>query len=197
MNYQEEIEKIRINYQEARLLFTKDEIDYLTLRHDKKRKLIGIFTKSYWKRKELFLHGTIFYSYVFKEYQLPQNDSLTDSAIWMLFSPHQIYNQNPEKYLEIVALLNILVEKKKVSSKERKLQHLLKENLSEPTYYVLPFDLTNGHLVYLCSTYVKKPHNPFFHLGLNFVIAAPHISKEVVLLPEKYWTKEWKNIYLS
>lgn len=197
MDFQEEIKKIRINYQEAKLFFTKDEIDYLTFRHDKKRRLIGIFTKSYWKRKELFLNGNIFYCYVFKEYQLPHNDSLTDSAIWMLLSPHQMYDQNPGKYLEIVEALNDLLKKKKVSSKERKLQHLIKENLSEPSYYILPFDLTDGHLVYLCSAYVKKPHTPFFHLGINLVLSAPHISKEVALLPSKYWTESWKEYYNS
>lgn len=195
MDFQEEINKIRIHYQESKLLFNKDEIDYLTLRHDKKRRLIGIFTKSYWKRKELFLNGNIFYSYIFKEYQLPHNDSLTDSAIWMLLSPHQMFDQNPNKYLEIVDMLNNLLKKKKVSLKERKLQHVLKDNLSEPAYYILPFELTEGHLVYLCSAYVKKPHTPSFHLGINLVISSPLISKEVALLPNKYWTESWTKYY--
>ncbi len=197
MDYQEVINNVRSNYQDLKLFFDKDELYYLTLRDDKKRRFIGLFIRSYWKRKDLFLKGTIFYSYVFKEYQLPNNDALTDSAIWMIISPNKIFDQHPEKYLEIIESLNNFMEKKKVSLKEKKLQRLLKENLSEPTYYVLPFDITQGYLVYLCSTYVINSHNPHFHLGLNLVISAPHISKEIALLPNKYWTTEWKNIYIS
>ncbi len=195
MNEKELLDELRENYQGLRFSFNQEEVKFQCLRNYRQGKLHGLFTRAYWKRKELFQKGQIAYGYVFKEYRPQIDDLYSDYPIWVLLSPNHEFETSPDKYLIIVDRLNQFLKQKAHSRKDKQLQRILEGELSEVYYYILPSYLTEGALVYLCTTYVRHTHTPLFHLGLNPILYAPTISKEIMILPNKYWTKAWNNYY--
>lgn len=177
------------------LPMSDEEMKYITLRNDKKGKLRALFTKDYWKRSTLVLEGRIAYGYAFKSYQFDMKDPTNAFPIWVLLSPSSYFDEHPEEYAKIATSLWEFQTKKVKTRKEKELKRILLGELSEPKYAELPKELTNNHFVYLCSCYVYESHISSFHLGFLPVLYAQEKSKEILLLPMKYWNEEFLSFY--
>lgn len=194
MNVKEMLEAMREEFQK-RFPITEDEMKFITLRNDKKGKLRALFTKDYWKRNVLVSEGRMAYGYAFKSYQFNMKDPTNAFPIWILISPSSYFDEHPEEYAKIAENLWEFQTKKSKQRKEKELQRILLGELSEPQYFELPKELTNQQFVYLCSCYVYESHISSFHLGFLPILYAPTKSKEILLLPMKYWNEEFLSFY--
>ena len=191
------IKDLESDFKGKLLTLTKDEKNHLVDKDTMRGKLLGIFTSAYYKRYRLFEQGMFAYSYVFKSWN---NSFGSDKPypVWMLFSPEEYFLKSPYELENITAKLGQFVKEYEQKDKiNRKLFINLTEPLSEPTYFQLPMKFSNNHLVYLHMTYLSPTQLPHFTLGYNVVCFNPNISKEVMFLPEYFWTKEYKNNYLK
>jgi len=194
MDKKEMIDSIRENFKKL-LPFNEEEMKYITLRNDKKGKLRALFTKDYWKRNVLVSEGRIAYGYAFKSYQFNMKDPTNAFPIWVLISPSSFFDEHPEEYAIIASALWELQTKEVKTKKEKELKRILLGELSEPKYVELPKELTHNHFVYLCSCYVYESHISSFHLGFLPIVYAPEKSKEILLLPMKYWNETFLSFY--
>lgn len=196
MTYQELLDHLRKHYQSLLPTFDKQEEQFQCLRTYRQGRLHGVFTRDYWRRKDLFKKGEIVFGYAFKSYQLNVDDE-SDFPIWVLLSPHQSYAEDPSRYEEILEKINAFLEKKPHGKKEKRLYSLLSGELSEPKYVELPSEWSHDILVYLCSTYVRPIHIYDFRLGILPFLMLPSETKEIMILPVKYWTEEYLQFYTS
>ena len=195
MKAQEMIVKMREDYAAHLPFMNQEEKRFLTLKEDKKGRLRGFFTREYWRRNRLVIEGNIAYAYIFKSYQFDLEHLEDGFLTWLLFSPSSFYDEHPEAYKDIAIHLLALENRKPTSKKEKEMKRYIEEELSEPHYVEVPKEWTDGHLVYLCSAYIYQMHIPIFHLGFIPVFHARQITKEILLLPYKYWSEDWKKFY--
>lgn len=180
-----DLSKMNEKYQALKATFSRDDIAYIANKDTGRGKLIGFLTFDYYRRESLIKEGNIVFGYVIKTYKQEDNP-LKNYASWLLFSPSKVVNDHPEIYLKIVENLELLKTKKHLDKFERPIKVALLGELSEPKYLEIPAPYNEGHLVYLQYCEVKPHQTPNLNLGLNFLIIAPAISKEVIYLPERY-----------
>ncbi len=196
MTYQQWIDALRKHYQSLLPTFDKEEEKFQCLRNDRRGRLHGVFTRDYWRRKDLFKRGEIVFGYAFKSYRTRFDDE-ADFPIWVFISPNQSYSNDPTRYETILSFMHDFLTKKPQGKKEKQLYSLLIGELSEPKYIELPHTWTNGELVFLCSTYVRPQHIYDFHLGVLPFLMLPSYTKEIMILPVKYWPEEYIKFYAS
>lgn len=177
---------------------TLEEKKHLLDRDTPRGRMFGFLTKAYHKRYKLFECGNFAYAYCFKSWD---NSYGSDRPypIWFLFSPESHFIKNKEELEKIVSRLGKF-NKEYVKNRDKKYKKLftsLNEYLSEPNYMELPLEFTDNHLVYLHCTYLRPNQLPHFNLGYNVVCYSKGISKEVMFIPEVFWTKEYKEVYLK
>jgi len=186
-----------LNEKYQTVAFTFEKKDYLFLegKDTARGRMLGFLTADYWKREQLWKTGTIVWGYVFKMILTPSNDPSRAYSSWVLFSPSKQFVETPELYFEILGRLNFLETEKPKNSKIRKLKTAMYEDLSEPEYLEIPEPYANGNLVYLSTVYVRPQHVFDLHLGYIPLMISPLVTKEVMYLPEKYWTDEFRSEY--
>lgn len=194
MEYLKLLEEQRAAYKEKSILFSKDEIKYITGKDTMKGKLTGFLTTAYHQRGKVVKFGEIFYGYVFEEY----NSTLSDNSSplsYVLFSPEQKIMENPNVYKKIADNLRDFSKKELLSKKEKQLQNLLVTPLASAPFEELPTSLSEGHLVFFLKMYRKRNFAYSFNLGLNLFVANLAISKRILYLPERYMTETFKKAY--
>lgn len=194
MYNQDVLNKINEEFNKKRLLFTKEEMNYNSGRNTRSGFLHGIFSSSYWHRDRLIKNGSIIYGWTFKSYM---NDFTGTKGYptWVLFSPSSCFQQDPSLYEKIYDKTKEILMTKPKTKKEKHLKSILENNLDEPTYFEIPEPYNLGYLCFISVCYVRPYHFSNFHLGVNLIISALEISKEIVYLPQQYWSEEFKETY--
>ena len=103
--------------------------------------------------------------------------------------------ENPSIFKEIHGKLRLFLDNKPQNKKEKTLWNLLKNPMAEAPFEEIPFSLTDNHVIYFCKLMKKQNFAISFHLGLNLFIANPTISKQILFLPEKYTTENFRKLY--
>ncbi len=192
MDYYALLENEREEFRKKQLLLTKEEINFISNKETFRDRLHGFLTSAYHKREKVIRTGELFYGYVFSEWN-SRPDSMPISLI--LFSPERKMAENPIIFKKIVENLNGFLENQQKNKGDKKLKNLLSEPLANAPYEQLPFNLSEGHLVYFCKVYRNISFDYSFNLGLNLFIANPAISKQILFLPERYMTETFKKLY--
>lgn len=192
MDYQKILIEQRQYFNELSKNFLKEDFKFVTNKNTFTEKRVGVFTRQYYKRKKLIQIGSIIYGYVIR-IRDEQNESHPVSS-WVLFSPQSEFEKNPANYEQTMQNLNKIIESEKVERKYKRLKILLCEPYAEPCYFELPKEFTNGDIAYLSHAYFWKSRNPNLKPGLAPIFINQNISKEVIYLPEKYWTDQLKKI---
>lgn len=182
-------------YRVAAFTFEKRDYQFLEGKDTPRGRMLGFMTSEYWKREQLWKTGTIVWGYVFKIILASNNEVHRVYPSWVLFSPSEQFTITPELYLEILGKLNTLENEKPKAKNIRQLKTALFDNLSEPQYFEIPEPYACGKIVFLSMIYVRPNHVYDLHLGYVPLMISPMVSKEVMYLPEKYWTEEFKNEY--
>lgn len=157
-------------------------------------RLLGIFSASYYQRERLIAKGEVIYGYAFRDYEEGDNRDFTYPT-WVLFSPASAIDDDPAPLAE--AAERLLAYCAADNGRKDKLCRAVKDDWAEPQYVELPKELTQGRLVYLSMVNVRTKANPSFRLGLNLLLANRKASKEVIYLPERYWTDAFLSHYLG
>ncbi|MGI6713819.1 MAG: hypothetical protein ACOX3K_02015 [Bacilli bacterium] len=185
----------REHFTKVRNSFVQSDINFLLRRENFKDRLHGFLKRDYYQREKLFREGLIFFAYTFKKY-LPRASEDEYFFTWALFSSELIFEKEPHLLGEITErLLSEYSNKKPKGREERQIYNALHEKISEPRYLLLPFELTEGHMVYLQFIEGFPDQVMNFQLGYNLIIALPGKSKEVFYLPKRYWSKNYKKNY--
>ena len=194
MDYYSLLENERKAFSEKQALFTKEDLKYISGKDSFKGKLTGFLTKNYYQREKLIQNGELFYGYVFSFWgQSINGDSPT--IFYILFSPERKIMENPSIFKEIHGKLRLFLDNKPQNKKEKTLWNLLKNPVAEAPFEEIPFSLTDNHVIYFCKLMKKQNFAISFHLGLNLFIANPTISKQILFLPEKYTTENFRKLY--
>jgi len=174
--------------------FDKQTINFLTRKETLKDRLHGFLTRGYYQREKLVREGILLWAYTFKTF-LPRATSNETFFSWALFSPELLFEEKPKLLEKIVQNLQQLVDKKPHSFTERKLFNAVNAEVAEPKYFMLPSEIAEGHMVYLQYIEVFPDQILDFKLGYNLIIVLPSKTKEVMYLPRRYWSDNYRNLY--
>ncbi len=195
MNFVENLEKINASYQKRKPFFTKEEIRRIAGKDTPEGRMVDLFSFKYAKRTSLIQAAEILYGYVAKSYGEEGNEAQSHYPTWVFFSPAKNVNENPLLLKEAAKSFASFAQGEPKDAKERKIQRFWKENWTELDYFELPKTHTRGTLIYLSVAYFKTSAIENFHLGLNLILANRGVSKEILYLPEEYWSKDWAEYY--
>lgn len=189
------LKELNDNYQNALGSFAKSDFSYVTGKDSARGRMLGMFTIEYWKREDLWKTGTIVWGYAYRNLMTDLHNPERAYSSWVLFSPSREFAENPQLYTEVLARLTALEKEKARNRKLHELKLALFAELSEPKFLEIPEPYAGGHLVYCSMVYVRYEHIYDFRLGFLPVIISPSVSKEVMYLPERYWTEAFRNEY--
>ncbi len=186
------------HYFEATLTFDKDTWKFLSGKDTPRGRMLGFLTPEYYKREKLWQTGTIVWGYAFKSYM---DNAMTSGErvfpSWVLFSPTTPFQEDPTLYYPILEKLTAFLAKKPKKKAERALKIALEGELSEPQYMEIPTEFTDGKLVFLSMVYVRPTHLPGFHLGVLPLMINKTVTSEVMYVPDRFWTEEFKAHYFK
>ena len=189
MNSSIVLQHLNESFARQRMTFTKEDYRFLEGKSTPEGRRLGMFSLAYLKRKKLIESASIYYGYVFKDYQRVE-DAKAFYPTWVLFSPHPYYQENPEHYEEMIPLLETRYAEKKKFRRE-KVECALHEKFADASMLPIDPSITHGRPLYLCIVYFHREHISDLHLGIYPFLANPEVSKELLYLPEQYWTKEY------
>ncbi|MGM9813465.1 MAG: hypothetical protein ACI32C_00935 [Candidatus Enteromonas sp.] len=193
MNWQKLLEETREQWAKESLLLNKDERRYIEGKYSTKTKMLGCFSPSYHKRGKLVLSSQVYYGLVFKSYRRPDSDS-EYYPIWVLWSPNRKFQEDPTLYDELLPLLETRYGQKKKWRRE-KVELALHEKYADASMLLIDPGLTKGIPVYLSILYFHKDHVFDFRLGINLFLANQDVSKELLVLPERFWSEAYAEAY--
>lgn len=194
MDYYFLLEQERKSFSERQPLLTKEDVKYISGKDSFKGKVTGFLTRRYYQKEKLIRNGELFYGYVFSTWNL-STDWDSPMIFYILFSPERKIMENPQIYKEIHKNLQVFLENKPKSKNEKRLWNLLKTPMADAPFEEILFSLTDGHVIYFCKLIQKQNFAISFYLGLNLFIANPTISKQILFLPERYETEEFRKLY--
>lgn len=191
MDFSSTLEKMNNDWLLKRASLSKEEISYISDKDSFRGKIHDCFTLRYHKRSELIKGSSLVYGYAFKSWTNEDIAMAYRYPSWVLFSPSKEVNDNP--LLLQKTAQNLL--KMELTKENKTLYNLVHEPLSDTSYFEIPSIYSEGKLVYLSVIYLEAHLNPDFKLGVNLLLMAPSISKEVIYLPTKYFSSEYKEEY--
>ncbi|MDO5329984.1 MAG: hypothetical protein Q4F15_00945 [Bacillota bacterium] len=195
MDFSSEFKKLNESWEQKRPGLSKDEIKHISDKDHADGLMLGIFSWKYLNRGKMISNSTLAYGYVFKAYQAEEEEAAKHYPVWVLFSPSDEVNSDPAILKTAAEKLRTAAEGKAANKDEKKLFAKVVEATAEADYVELPEAYTDGKLVYLSITYLRTNVMPDFKLGLNLLLIAPSVSKEVLFLPPEYWDDEWAEFY--
>jgi len=195
MDYQKLILDQRKSFNEQCKSFLKEDFKYATNKAKFNEKRVGVFTRAYYKRKKLIQLGTLTYGYVFRIRE--QNSSSQPTSTWLLFSPQAHFEKNPAIYEKTMQNISKIAESRVVEKKYKRLKIMISEPYAEPSYFPVPAEFCDNNILYISHVYYWKEKNPHFHLGITPIFISQNITKEIIYLPERYWTNELKDFLLK
>lgn len=172
---------------------SKRDIALISGKDGFKNAIKGFLTADYYKRGKLIEEGQLVLGYIFKTWS---SSDVGYCPHWVLFSPSPKVNENPQLLKDVAKSLSGCTEVK--GDKTSKALHkLLTQPLSEAKYFELPENITNGNLIYLSIVYLRPEWRNNIRLGLNPFIANQGISKEILYLPDQFWSGYFKECYYN
>lgn len=195
MEYYALLEKQNKSFQERQQFLSKEEIRYIAQKDTFPKRLRGFLTRAYYQKDKLIKRGQIVYGYVYKEWSQDVEGNV-DPFSWVLISPERKIMENPSIFQKTAAKLQDFSLLPGGNRREKLLKNQLNEALSDAPFEELPQSLTEGHLIYLCKLQRPLALVSFFHLGLNLFLFNPSISKQILFLPERYMTDDFKQCYM-
>jgi hypothetical protein len=195
MDFKATIGRVNESWRKLAPTLDKAALKHIGDKEDKNGILLGCFTASYYKRSHLIQGSEVLYAYVFKAFRQDQDESEIRYPTWLLFSPSKEFEADPNLYKPIADQLLALPLSQPKERDLKKLSYAISDNFADAAYLELPPSLTGGKLVYLSIIYCRSNTMPYFHLGLNLILANRAISKEVLYLPSEYWDKDWNVFY--
>ena len=188
------LDSINANYKLRVADFSAEDIVYNLDRISFREKLIGFMTPEYHKRKKLFSEGQIVYGYLCRS---QQSANASDQIyVWVITSPEHHYAENPSNFAQIaVKMAEIDISKKMSDKKVLHFMNRILEPFADVKYLEIPGIFCDGHLAFISSVVYRPNHIHAFRHGLNLAISSPRISKELILLPEKYWPAEYYDFH--
>lgn len=193
VDYSLQIANIRSEFAKKRDAFDKSDRAFLAGKDSMKGKLLGMFSSAYYHREKLIDNADVVYGYAFRGYEA-EGDREFSYPTWVLFSLSSKFDENPLLLAGAAKELLAYCERQ-TKRKKDKLYYATKDDWGEPKYVELPQELTHGSLIFLSMVTVRTGANPHFHLGLNLLLADKKSSKEVLYLPERYWSEDYRNSY--
>lgn len=189
------LENLNHLWREKVLTLSKSDIKYIEGRTDFRSTLQGFLTRDYYQRSKVIKQGEIVYGYAFQDWTNDVTKLKHDYPVWVLSSPSSEVNQNPTIYREIIKNIEDLKRKSDLLEEENKFLNLIKKPLSDAKMVELPSSINNGKLIYLSIVYRRLNNAPSFHLGLNLYLMCPSVSKELLFLPLKYCSEDYRQGY--
>ena len=170
--------------------FSKEDMQDNLDRRTFREKMLGFLTPEYFKRVKLFENGPIVYGYIYRSFHSANETDIVQ--VWVLTSPEHYFLEDPLRLGDVSAKLSEIVIGKKVDDKKVSLfiSRIL-EPYAELKYVEIPATFTDGHLAFMSTVVFHPNHVTSFRHGLNLFLSNPRISKEMLLLPEKYWPEEY------
>lgn len=191
MNFEELLKSARESWEKKRPTLSKEEIKNITGREGPKNFLVGFLSSEYYKRNKLVEEGDLTIGYVFKIFIETSEESNEVAPTWVLFSPSSQVANHPERLKEVANKLSEQCLNGPKGSLPKPLYYALTNMYADGSYIEIPPQFTNGDLVYLSIAYRFIRATPDFKLGYNLILASRGISKGILYLPPRYWSKEW------
>ena len=188
------LDKITEKYRLICSSFAKDEMEYNLDRLTFRQKLVGFMTPEYYQRKKLFEKGDIIYGFIYRTFQ-SSNES-DPVQIWVITSPIREFSDDPKLFADISEkLAEIDLSKKNIDKKTLHFINLIYTPFADVRYLEIPGEFTNGRLAFLSSTFYHPNHVHQLKLGINLFLSSPRITKEILLLPDRYWPDQYADEY--
>lgn len=168
------------------MTFDKKDYNYLLNRENVRSFLVDFLSKDYYRRKDLIDKGYIGVAYT---YRVHFSDGDKHHRSFALFTPNLKLMIDENFYLGVLKNIDDLRQKTNKSFKEKKFLNYVDGIETKPQYYQLDHNLTDGKRVYLQYIEVIPQLNPNLKLGMNYVLYAPLITKEIRYVAEKYITE--------
>lgn len=196
MDYLELITEQNLSWENAKNKLLANDIKKIGDKDTIEGKRLEFLSLRYFKRSDLIKKSSVYFAYTFKEYK-PEGGCDHHFPTWLVFSPDLEFKEHPEKLKGICDLLIDMKTRPRKEARNKKLWGILGSNFSEAWYLPLPDEITNGKPVYLQTAYCRLNSTPDLKLGLNLILANQGVSKEVLYLPQQYWTKNWAEAYFN
>lgn len=169
-----------------RLTFEKEDFEYILNRKKMMNRFTDFLTRAYYQRKKLVKDGFVGVCYT---YRIVYSDGKgKNHRTFALFSPNTALMLDEAYFTRVITNIEEARTKdKRFATKKFLNYYSLVE--AKPRYYDVDRKLTEDKIVFLQYIELIPSLNPNLKLGLNYVIYAPLISKELLYLPESYFVK--------
>ena len=184
MENKETLKKINSIYHELVGTLDKRDISFIAGKDTLRNKMLNIGRASYFKREKLISNGELLYGLSFMANN-PVKESDRPYASHVVFSYEQLFKTSPFLYQNYIDLFIQFLENNQ-SMKYKKMHNILFSDMAEPSYFLIPPELVDNHILYISLVYVRPFSNPDFKLGINLIIANSLVSKEIIYLPTMY-----------
>lgn len=198
MTFEALLNELRNNYEVKKMTFDDLAWKYNLGLDYKYGRINDFFRLKAKKRKDLFFKGDIYFGKVIGYFDNHLEDE-HDAIGLVLYSFEEYFNFHTEELNDIYQKLTDEVINKKAQKKYRKLGLVLSDLTLETQRFLVPFELANNHTVYLSTFIIRKHHIdqiPFKKSIMPFILS-PLDSKEIILLPNRYWTENFLSYYNS
>jgi len=180
----ETLEKTSDNFSYQRMLFKKEDFAYILNREKTLNKFTDFLTRAYYQRKRLVEDGFVGVCFTYKiNYSEGQ---AKNHRTFAFFCPSKSVMVDEGFFVRVIHNIENLLKTKGLTYKQKRLINYYRLVDAKPRYYKLDKSLTEGKIVYLQYIELISNLNPDLKPGLNYVLYAPFISKELLYLPNKY-----------
>ena len=155
--------------------------------------MIDFFSFRYHKRSKLIDQSSVELGYCFKEVLSSSHDPV--ALTYVLFSPSPSVYEDENFLPQIAAKLFDLGREEIKKHRRDQLFWKMRDSLAEAYYFQLDERFAGDKLVYLSIFERRLSEFPYFHLGYNLFLANKGVSKEILLLPKRYFTAAWEEYY--
>ncbi len=175
-----------LDREEKRLIAGKDTF---------RNRLRGFLTIAYYRRDRLVEQGDVVLGLVFREWRGNPMETGNCFRDWVLFSPSTEVSLDPSILVKTADALLNAQEKAPKNRKELRFHDAMSKPLSDAAYLEVPPEITDGKLIYL--SIIERPYSPSsdFRLGLWPFLVNRSISREILLLPARFWPEEQLKAY--
>lgn len=188
----EELQLISEEFIKARASFEKGDFMYILNRTTFATRFNDFLTSNYYKRRQLIEKGFVGVCYTYKV--IYSDGKNKNHRTFALFSYNQNIMVDDSYYKRVIANIENLKKEKSLPFKLKKFMNYYSLVDSKPTQYKLDYSLTEGKDIFLHYIELVPQLNPGLKLGLNYVLYAPLVSKEIIYLPEKYIKTKEKEV---
>jgi len=180
----ETLEKTSDNFSYQRMLFKKEDFAFILNREKIVSRFNDFLTRAYYQRKRLVEEGFVGVCFTYK---INYSENQTKNhRTFALFCPSKSIMVDESFFVRVIHNIEDLLTTKGLTYKQKKLVNYYRLVDAKPRYYKLDKSLTEGKIVYLQYIELISNLNQDLKPGLNYVLYAPFVSKELLYLPNKY-----------